>query len=275
MVLGETQILGQVREAYEAARRNTVAGKLLHPLFQRAIKVGKEVMHDTSLADGRLSVASVAVEYAKQIFEHFGDKTVLSIGAGKMSQLVLKHFRGLSPGRMLVCNRDAAKAGRLAADFDGEPVPYERLTDHLVAADVVVSSTGAPHPILTRTQFEHLRRLRRGRPIFLIDIAVPRHRSVGRMLENVYLYNLDDLQKVVHGTRSQRSEAVEAARRIVLRHVEEFSVWQRQREIGPTIDRLYRHYHRIARAELDRTTGKLSNLTPADQCSSRSLCGGR
>ena len=112
MVLGETQILGQVRDAYEAACKAASSAKMLNPLFQRAIAVGKQVMHDTKLNEGRLSVASVAVDYAKNIFENFGDKTILSIGAGKMSQLVLQHFAALSPGQLLVCNRDAAKGRR-------------------------------------------------------------------------------------------------------------------------------------------------------------------
>ncbi len=266
MVLGETQILGQVRDAYDAARATRAAGPLLHPLFQRAIMVGKQVMHETALAEGRLSVASVAVDYARQIFEHFGDKTVLCIGAGKTTALVLQHFTALSPGRLLVCNRDPAKAQVLAQRFGGEALPFERLGEWLVSSDIVVSSTGSTHPIITRAQFEALRRQRRGRPVFLIDIAVPRdiEPSVGE-LENVYLYNLDDLQQAVSATMSQRKGAIDAARQIVARQVEEFSAWHRQREIGPTIDRLYKRYHRLAREELDRTFNKLPALSAGDK----------
>jgi glutamyl-tRNA reductase len=266
MVLGETQILGQVRDAYDAARATRAAGPLLHPLFQRAIAVGKQVMRETALAEGRLSVASVAVDYARQIFEHFGDKTVLCIGAGKTTALVLQHFTALSPGRLLVCNRDPGKAQALAERFRGEAVPFERLSEWLVSADIVVSSTGATLPIVTRAQFEGLRRQRRGRPIFLIDIAVPRdiEPTVGE-IDNVYLYNLDDLQQAVSATMSQRQGAIEAARKIVSRHVEEFSAWHRQREIGPIIDRLYKRYHRLAREELDRTFNKLPALSAGDK----------
>ena len=266
MVLGETQILGQVRDAYDAARATHAAGPLLHPLFQRAINVGKQVMHETALAEGRLSVASVAVDYARQIFEHFGDKTVLCIGAGKTTALVLQHFTALSPGRLLVCNRDPAKAQALAERFRGEALPYERLSEWLVSADIGVSTTGATLPIITRAQFDALRRQRRGRPVFLIDIAVPRdiEPSVGE-IDNVYLYNLDDLQQAVSSTMSQRKGAIEAARQIVGRQVEEFSAWHRQREIGPTIDRLYKRYHRLAREELDRTFNKLPALSAGDK----------
>ncbi len=143
MVLGETQILGQVREAYEAATRLQMAGALLNPLFQRALAVGKQIIHETPLAEGRVSVASVAVDYARQIFERFDDKTVLCVGGGKMAGLVLQAFAALSPGNLLICNRGADRAQTLAAKFKGRPVPFEQLADHLVAADIVVTSTGA------------------------------------------------------------------------------------------------------------------------------------
>ena len=266
MVLGETQILGQVRDAYDAAQKASACGAMLNPLFQRAAAVGKQVMHETTLNEGRLSVASVAVDYAKNIFEHFGEKTVLSIGAGKMSQLVLQHFVQLAPKQLLVCNRDATKAAALAEKFKGRAVPFEGLGEHLVTADIVVSSTGATHPIITRALFESLRRQRRYRPIFLIDIAVPRdvEPSVGE-IQNVYLYNLDDLQQVVTQNQSQRQDAVASARVIVNKHVEEFVAWQRQRELGPAIHKLYNRYHQIAQDELARTLNKLPNVSPTEK----------
>jgi glutamyl-tRNA reductase len=262
LVLGETQILGQVRQAYDLARETGTAGPLLNPLFQRAVAVGKQVMNDTPLGEGRLSVASAAVDYARRIFDHFADKTVLSIGAGKMATLVLKGFSALKPGRLLVCNRDAAKAGTLAQRFGGQPVPFESLEEQLVQADVVISSTGAAHPIITRRQFDQLVKQRRYRPAFLIDIALPRdiEESVGQ-IENVYLYNIDDLQQVVAATMSQRVAAVEAARLIVDRQVEEFIAWHRTREMGPLIDRMYKRYQEIAMDEVARTVNKLGDIS--------------
>lgn len=266
MVLGETQILGQVRDAYETCKSLSSVGPMLNPLFQRAIAVGKEVMHDTALNEGRLSVASVAVDYSRRIFDHFHDKTVLSIGAGKMATLVLQNFAALRPGRLLVCNRDASKAEDLAARFGANPVPFEGLVDHLVAADIVITSTGAALPIITRRQFDGLRKRRRYRPIFLIDIAVPRdiEASVGEA-DGVYLYNLDDLQQVVSQTQSQRAGALESARAIVTRHVESFIAWHRQRELGPAIHRLYSRYHQIAQEELSRTLNKLPSISEAEK----------
>lgn len=266
MVLGETQILGQVRDAYEAATKVAACGGMLNPLFQKAIAVGKEIMAETALNEGRLSVASVAVEYASNIFENFSDKTVLSIGAGKMSQLVLQHFAALNVGQTLVCNRDMSKAEALAQKFGGKAVEFERLNEHLVAADIVVSSTGAPYPIITRQQFEGLRRQRRYRPIFLIDIAVPRdiEATVGE-IDGVYLYNLDDLQNVVAKNQSQRQGAVAAAQQIVEKHVTDFIAWHRQRELGPMINRLYARYHKIAQEEVARALNKLEAPSDAEK----------
>lgn len=266
LVLGENQILGQVREAYEAAKSQSATGTILNPLFQRAVAVGKQVRTDTALAEGRLSVASVAVEYAGRIFETFSDKTVLCIGAGKMASLVLEHLVALSPGRLLLCNRNADRAAALAAQFKGDAVPFERLVQHLAVADIVVTSTGSTEPIITRAMFAKVLRQRRYRPVFLIDIAVPRdvEASVGE-LEQVYLYNVDDLQQVVAGTQQQRQSAVLAAEAIVGTHLDDFAVWHRQREMGPTIDRLYKRYHRMALDELERTINKLSPAAQQDR----------
>ena len=266
MVVGETQILGQVREAYDAAKASAATGSLLNPLFQRALAVGKQVMHETSIGEGRLSIASVAVDYARRIFDRFQDKTVLNIGAGKMATLVLKHFQELRPRSLLICNRDPEKAIALAGRFGGTPAPFEQLSEHLVAADIVVSSTGSSDPIITRKQFEGLLRPRRYRPIFLIDIALPRdiEASVGE-LENVYLYNIDDLQQVVAQTQVHRRDALDAARALVAKQVEEFFAWARARELGPVIEQLSRRYHRIAQEEVGRTLHKLPNITDVEK----------
>jgi len=266
MVLGETQILGQVREAYDAARDLSATGPLLNPLFQRAAAVGKQVLSQTSLSEGRLSVASVAVDLARGIFDSFADKTVLCIGAGKMSNLVLQHLAALRPGRLMICNRDIGKARTLAAKFGGEAVEFEKLPDHLAAGDIVVTGTGSAHPIITRKMFEGLLKVRRYRPVFLIDIALPRdvEASVGQ-LDSVYLYNIDDLQRVVAATRDQRSAAASAAGVIVAEHVRQFLQGYRIRELGPVIDSLYQRYHAIAQEELSRTLGRLPNVSPEER----------
>lgn len=266
MVLGETQILGQVRGAYELAAELGSAGTALHPLFQRALAVGKQVMHETPLAEGRTSVASVAVDYARRIFATFADKSLLCVGAGKMTALVLQSFVTLHPKQIRVCNRDLEKGALLAGRFGGSAVPFDSLPQHLASADIVITSTGAPHPIITKRQVESILRQRRYRPIFLIDLAVPRDvESAAGELENVYLFNLDDLQRVVQTTQAQRGGAVESARQIVTRHVTDFLASQRQRELGPIIDRLYKRFHEMAREEVQRTVGKLPNAGDAEK----------
>jgi glutamyl-tRNA reductase len=266
MVLGETQILGQVREAYESARQLSCVGNILHPLFQRAISVGKQVMHQTALAEGRLSIASVAVDFAGRIFDHFHDKTVLSIGAGKMANLVLRSFAALSPGKLLIANRDPAKAAALAEKFNGTATPMDQLDQALSQVDIVITSTGSAKPIITAAIFAAVHRRRRFRPIFLIDIALPRDidPAVG-MLENVYLYNIDDLQQAVSQTMSGRAGEIDQARKIVATAVEQYIASHRVRELGPTIDQLYKRYHELAQDELNRTLAKLPSISDAER----------
>jgi glutamyl-tRNA reductase len=266
MVLGETQIIGQVREAYDAACEVGTAGPMLHPLFQRAASVAKQVMSQTTLGEGRTSVATVAVEYARRIFDVFFDKRVLSIGAGKMARLMLANMTALKPGKLLICNRDRTKAEALASEFGGTAVAMEDLADHLAASDIVVSGTGSSEPIITRSLFEAVMKKRRYRPVFLIDIAVPRDvASDVAKIENVYLYNMDDLQQAVAATRSQRGAAVEAAGKIIEREVREFVAWNRARMMGPLIDQLYQKSHAAAQEELARIVGKLSAMSAQDQ----------
>ena len=266
MVLGETQILGQVRQAYDTSREIGATGPVLNPLFQRALSVGKEVQTQTGLSEGRLSIASVAVDYARGIFDHFDDKTLLCIGAGKMTSLVIQHFTVLKPGRLVICNRDVQKAAALADRFGGESSSMETLDEQLARADIVITCTAAPQPIIRRDQFAKLLRRRRYRPAFLIDLAVPRdvEAAVGE-LEHVYLYNLDDLQRVVAQTRGQRTEAVDAAQAIVQRHVDEFDAWLKRRALGPTIEQLYARHHAMAGEELARVIGKMPGLSAADR----------
>ena len=256
MVLGETQILGQVREAYDAAREAGSVGPLLNPLFQRAAAVGKQVLRETPLGEGRQSVAGAAVDYAGRVFDTLTNKSVLCIGAGKMARLVLQAFADRHPKRLLVCNRDGGKAAELAGQFRGEAAPFDRLDDHLAGVDVVITSTGSADPIITAQRFAAVHKRRRYRPIFLIDIALPRdvEAAVGE-LENVYLCNLDDLQRVVAETHAGRRESVDDARRIVAAAVDEYVAAHRARAVGPLIDQLFKRSHELARAEVDRQPG--------------------
>jgi glutamyl-tRNA reductase len=266
MVLGETQILGQVRQAYEFSLQRSATGGRLNPLFQRGLSVAKQVLAHTPLAEGRVSVASVAVDYAGQVFETLSDKTVVAVGAGKMGLLVLRGFANQRPGRLVLCNRDFDKAVAHAARFSAQAAPLTDLESLAASADVIISSSGSELPLLTRRMMEPIVRQRRGKPIFLIDIALPRdiEPSVGQ-IRNVYLYNLDDLQKVVAASQSQRGNAVSAASAIVASAVDEFFAWHRARQQGPLIDDLYKRAHAIAREELARTLTLFPNISPQER----------
>lgn len=265
LVIGETQILSQVKQAYQAAVELHTAGKpggAFHTLFQRALAAAKEVHDSTSLSSGRVSVASVAVDLARGVFDSFSDKTVLCIGAGKMATLMLRHLQELAPKKLIVTNRSLDKAAVLASEFGGQSAPLDRLDDLLIGADIVLTSTGAEHALITSERFRPLLKPRRYRPIVMVDIAVPRdiEPAVGK-LSNVYLYNVDDLQQVVTETHGRRDTAVEQSQQLLRRHVDEFVQWFGARDVGPIVKALYEHSHDIARRELDELIARSPELT--------------
>jgi len=272
MVLGESQILGQVKDAYLLAREIGMTGRMLDPVFQRALAVAKEIRATTDLSAGRTTVGGTAVEFARQIFARFDDKTVLLIGAGEMGEATLQHLLEARPACVLVANRTPARAeavlDRLVrpAGLQGRVVPFERLLDSLAEADIVVSTTGAPEPILTRRALHGLPARRRYRPILMIDIAVPRdiEPTVGD-LENVFLYNIDDLQVVAERNIAARERQITRCHELIEARVREFAAWQRGRDVGPTISALQRKLDEIGRQELERVLPKLSGLSPHDR----------
>lgn len=266
MVLGEHQILGQVRDAYQLARDAGAASAMLHPLFQRAIAVGKEIFSTTQLTEGRSSISGVAVGYARQVFERFNDKNVLCIGAGKMVTLALRGLADLKPAKLTIVNRDTTRAQRLAQTFHGHVAPFDQLSTELAKADIVLTSTASVQPIITRKMMEAVLPQRRYRPIFLIDIAVPRdvEPSVGK-LDQVYLCNLDDLQSSIAQTQSTRSGAVDSAKQLVTQHVDEFIAWQRQRELGPLIEQLRARIHALADEEVQRSLAAMPHASDAER----------
>lgn len=266
MVVGETQILAQVKEAYAAAREAGAVGSTLHVLFQRAIAAAKAVHDQTELAAGHISIASVAVDLARSVFDRFDDKTVLCIGAGKMATLMLRHLAGLKPRQIVVTNRSAERAEAVAKSFGARVAPMELLEQSLTEADIVLTSTGSPHAIITATGFKGLLRARRYRPAVLVDIAVPRdvEAEVGK-LNNVYLYNIDDLQQVAQANRGKRGQEIERSRALLGQHVEEFIAWYAARDVGPLVKALYAHSNGIAQGELEAFLAKHPDLTEAQR----------
>jgi len=252
MIAGETQILGQVRDALARSVQLNSAGGVLAPLFQKALAAGKDVLSSTAISGGASGVAGAAVAYAKQVFDDFSSKHILSIGAGKMGLLVLAGFSRLAPGKLSVISRDIEKASRAAEPLGGTAYTMDDLQQQLIAADVVVSSTAARQPIVTRAMLERLMPRRRYRPLLVIDIAVPRdfEHAAGE-IDGVFLYDLDDLQREVDRSVAGRHGAIDAATQIVERHLSDYFAWENQRAIGPTIDAIYARGNALAKDEFD------------------------
>lgn len=269
MVLGESQIVGQIKRAYGDAQQVGTVGPVLHRVFQQAIAVSKDVRSKTGIDTGRVSIGSVAVDFARQIFERFDDKTVVGIGAGDMAKLTLRHLASLNPAKLWVTNRTPQRAHamldklRLTGASAAGAKPFEALDELLVEADIVLTSTGSTEPIITAARFKPLLRRRRFKPLFIIDIAVPRDVSadVGG-LNNVYLYNIDDLQNVVAANASQRSEQVQLCETLLLEEVRACYAEMQNRDIGRLVKALRHRLHELGKLEHERTSRKLANASP-------------
>ena len=220
LVLGEGQILGQVRDAYKAAVARKAVGPILHAVFDHALKVGKLVREQTGMDKGKLSVASVAVDVARDVFDTFVDKTVLVIGAGKMGDLTLQHLATLRPGSILVTNRNPERAQAAASRWGGRDVPFERLEQALIEADVVVSTTAADRPVVDLPMYARVQKARKNRLSLILDIAIPRDfdPAIGD-LEQVMLYNVDDLRDQAEQNRQRRQKGIDPALAIIEREV--------------------------------------------------------
>ncbi|MFM7151553.1 MAG: glutamyl-tRNA reductase, partial [Gemmataceae bacterium] len=214
LVVGEAQIAGQVKKAYETALSLDATGPLLNTLLPHARQVARRVRSETGISHGHVSVSSAAVDYVREVFDHFRDKTVLVIGAGKMGELTLRALRDLNPGRILVANRSPEKAASVAAGCGGQPLPWDQLDDGLAQADIILSTTGAAEPIVTRERFSRIKKRRSRWPVVILDIAVPRdfdpriHDG-----DRIYLFNIDDLKTIRDATLARRREHIQPAER--------------------------------------------------------------
>ncbi len=267
MLIGEGQIAGQVKRAYELAMAHAAAGRTLHQLFQHAQKAAKRVRTETGIARGHVSVSSTAVDYVRQVFERFDDKTVLVIGAGKMGELTLKHLKQLKPKRILVANRSPEKAEAVAQGCGGRAVPWERLDEALAGADIVLSTTGAPEPIVTRARWEQILPRRTGGPVVILDIAVPRDFDAAiHDGDRTCLFNIDDLKRLREQTLRDRAKHVAPAEAIIEQEQRRFlGEWARQRN-GPVIARLTQDFEAKRQAVVAQLLGRLNGkLTDADR----------
>lgn len=262
MVIGEPQILGQLKDAYTAAKNSGTLNGFLDGLLTRAFSVAKRVRSETEIGQNAVSVSYAAVELAREIFGKLQGHAILLVGAGKMSELAARHLHRAGAERIFVTNRTRERADQVAAIFNGTVVPYENFQASLTQVDIVITSSGAPHYILTRDQMKGVLQQRKNKPIFLIDIAVPRNIDPAvNKLDNAFLYDIDDLGRVVERNRLSRQQEAEEAERIIEEEVEKMVARLREREVAPTIVRLQEQLEAIRHGELDRLRGRLGNLT--------------
>ena len=263
MVLGEPQILGQVKSAYSIARAEQSTGIVLNNLLEQAFHVAKRVRTETGIASVPVSIASVAVDLARKIFGDLAGRTVLILGAGEMAELALRHLMDDGVQSILVANRTYERAVALAEQFRGRAVTYDSFQQEMLKADIVISATSAPHLILKKEDMQKIIQGRRHQPIFLIDIADPRDIDAAcNEVDNVYLYNIDDLQSVAAANQKERQREAERAVPIVEREVELFLAWLRGLDVVPTIVSLRNRMEEIREAELRKAMSRLGDLTP-------------
>ena len=263
MIVGEPQILGQVKEAYAVARAVGSVYSQLDSLLTRAFAVAKRVRTETAVGSSAVSVASVAVELAKKIFGSLHGKHVYLVGAGKMSELAARHLLAHGAASIFVANRTYDRALVLAKKFNGQAIAFEQLYETCDRADIVITSTGAPHAIFRREHGEAFLARRRNRPMFFIDIAVPRDVDPGlNKLDGIFVYDIDDLQQAVSAHVADRKKEAERAEAIVRVEVERFQARLQTLDVVPTIVSLQDHLETIRQAEIDRVRGRLGDLNP-------------
>jgi glutamyl-tRNA reductase len=264
MVVGEAQILAQVKQAYELATASSTVGPLTNAAFQAALKVAKRVATETAINQRRVSIPSVAVgDFASQFFEHFDDKHVLVIGAGEMGEETLRYLIDAGVQKISLCNRNLERAEELAQRMAGKAEPWDQLSKLLVEADLVVSATGATEPIMTATAFKSIVDARYQRPLLILDLAIPRDFAVEvGQLPGVYLYAIDDLQEACQRNRKEREREWPQAERIIEEETQRFVTDLNHRATAPTIRRLKLRADEVKADELARLLNKLGRLDP-------------
>jgi glutamyl-tRNA reductase len=265
LVVGEPQILGQVKDAFAVAQEAGTVGTLLGKCFTQSFRAAKRIRTETGIAEGTVSVSSIACELAQKIFGQLAGRRALLLGAGEMGEAAARSLRDMG-AQLHVVNRSEQRALLLAEQCGGRAVPYEQLAVELAGADVVVASTSSPKFVLTPELMQGVARTRRHRPLFIIDIAVPRDVDprIANM-DNVFVYDVDDLQQVAEENMAVRERETLLAERIVAEEVEAFLAWRRSLDLAPTIVALREKFNRLAETELQRVLPRLSNLSPDDR----------
>jgi glutamyl-tRNA reductase len=262
MVLGEPQILGQIKDAYRLALKHRASGVVINRLLHKAFSVAKRVRTETGVASSAVSISFAAVELSKKIFETLRGKVAMLVGAGEMAELAAQHLLNNGVEKIVVANRTFERGLKLAEQFGGEAVRFEELSEQLANVDIVISSTGAPHLVITADNVRAVMRRRRQRPIFFIDIAVPRDIDPAiNEIENAYVYDIDDLQNVIESNISERQREALRAERIVEEEAVKFKGWLKVLEVAPTITCLHEKAEDIRQRELKKTLAHLKGLS--------------
>ena len=275
MIVGESQILGQVKDAFEVSLYHKASGVILNKIAKKAISVAKRVRTDTKIAEMAVSVSYAAVELAKKIFSDLNEKTVLLVGAGEMAKLAARHLVSNGVRQVRVTTRDPLHARTLAQQFQGLPVSFEDFRHELAWADIVLCSTGASHYLIRPEEIQRAVRQRMNRPIFLIDISVPRNIDPDvRHIDNAFLFDIDDLEARVEENREVRVQEATRAERMVEGEVHVIRQWMKSLEATPTIVALRNRAEEIKRTELEKILGRLGNLSPQERLVIEGLAAG-
>lgn len=262
MVVGEPQILGQMKDAYQNALEHNVTGIILNKLFRKAFSVAKRVRTETNIAASAVSVSYAAVELAKKIFGELGNKRVMLIGAGEMCELAARHFINNGIKEILVTNRTYERAKNLAAEFGGRAVLFENLSLDIDEVDIILSSTGSPTHIINASQVKSALRKRKNRPMFFIDIAVPRDIDPEiNNLDNAYLYDIDDIQGVVEANKKEREKEAALADDIIREEIMQFHSWLKTLHITPTIVSLKKKIEDIRKNEIEKLLSGIGDIS--------------
>lgn len=266
MIVGESQILGQLKGAFEVALSHKTTGLIMNKVVKKAISVAKRVRTETKIAEMAVSVSYAAVELAKKIFSHLEDKTVLLVGAGEMGKLAARHLMAQGVRHVQITTRTPQHAVELADKFGGTPVPFEHFKNEMASADIVLVSTGAAHYLIGSDDVQRAVNRRMNRPMFLIDISVPRNVDPAvRHVDNAFLFDIDDLNQRVEQNRAERLQEAEKAERMVVGEVGVLQEWMKSLEVTPTIVALRARVDEIKQAEVEKTLARLSHLSPADR----------
>ena len=266
MVIGEPQILGQLKEAYALASEHKATGLILNKFMHRAFSVAKSVRTRTKIANSAVSVSFAAVEMAKKIFDDLNDKTVMLVGAGEMCELAARHFVNQGVRKVLVTNRTYERSRKLAAEFDGHAIEFKDFHSQLDRVDILLSSTGSPSYLIKPEHLAPALKKRKHRPIFLIDIAVPRDIDPAtNNMDGIFLYDVDDLQDVVTENIDHRKQEAERAEALIAVEVEKFIHWLESLQLTPTIKALHRMADEISRRELEKTLSSFPELSKKQQ----------